>query len=115
MSQSSISTLALTLKATTAIAAGRFVTPTGGQCVADTNAIGAARTAAAVGEAMTVDVRGTATVEAGAVVAAGATVKSDASGRAIPWVTSGARLGIALEWASAAGQFIEVLLVDNAA
>ena len=48
-------------------------------------------------------------------IAAGATVKSDASGRAITWVTSGARLGVALEPASAAGQFIEVLLIQNAA
>ena len=115
MSTSSISLLTLTLAATAAITANRFVTPLGGQAVADANTLGVASTAAAIGERFPVDVRGTTTVEAGAAVAVGATVKSDASGRAITWVTSGAKVGIALEAATAAGQFIEVLLVDNVA
>ena len=51
----------------------------------------------------------------GAAVAAGATVKSDASGRAITWASSGAKVGLALEAATAAGQMIEVLLVPNVA
>ena len=51
----------------------------------------------------------------GAAVAAGATLKSDASGRGITWVTSGARVAIALQAATAAGQFIEALMIPNAA
>ena len=52
---------------------------------------------------------------AGAAVAAGASLKSDASGRAITWVTSGAKIAIALDAATGAGQFIEVLLIPNVA
>jgi hypothetical protein len=113
MSQQAISILALTLAATTAVTANRFVNPLGAQVVADANAIGVARTAAAIGEQMTVDVQGTAVVEAGAAITKGATCKVDASGRAIAWVTSGAKVAVALEAATAAGQFIEVLLMDN--
>jgi hypothetical protein len=53
-------------------------------------------------------------VEAGAAIAAGATVKSDATGRAITWAVSGAKVAVAMEAATAAGQFIEVRLIDNA-
>lgn len=115
MSTSSFAILTLTMTAPSAVLASRFVTPLGAQAGADANTMGAATAPAAIGEKFPVDVRGTTTVEAGAVVAVGATVKSDASGRAITWVTSGAKVGIALEAATAAGQFIEVLLVDNAA
>jgi hypothetical protein len=115
MSQQSVSILALTIAATTAVAACRFVTPLGAQVAADGNAIGVSRVTAAIGEQMPVDVQGTAVVEAGAAIAKGATCKVDASGRAITWITSGARVAIALEAATAAGQFIEVLLMDNPA
>lgn len=116
MSDQSRPVLTLTVTAAGAISANRFVTAAGAQAAADANAIGVARTAAAgAGEKIPVDVIGTASVEAGAAVTAGATVKADAQGRAIPWATSGARIGIALEAATAAGQLIEVLLVSNAA
>lgn len=114
MSQQSVSLLTLTLTAAGAIAANRFVTATGAQTGADGNAVGVAATAAALGERFPVVVKGTAIVEAGAAISAGATLKSDASGRAIAWATSGAKVGVALEAATAAGQFIEVLLLDNA-
>lgn len=115
MSTQSIPLLTLTLMAASVIAAARFVTPLGAQAGADANTLGAACTAAAIGEKLPVDVRGTTTVEAGAAIALGATLKSDAQGRAITWAASGAKVGIALEAATAAGQFIEVLLVDNVA
>lgn len=115
MSTQSLSILTLTLAAAAAIAANRFVTPLGAQAGADANTLGVANTAAATGEKFPADVRGTTTVETGAAVVVGATLKSDASGRAITWITSGAKVGIALEAATAAGQFIEVLLVDNVA
>lgn len=109
-----LSACCLTIAATGTIAANRFVTPAGAQAGADVNTLGVCRTAAVSGDRIPVDVLGTATVEAGAAVTAGNTVKSDASGRAINWATSGAKIGIALEAATAAGQMIEVLLIPNA-
>ncbi len=115
MATQSISLLTLSLVAAGAVAAARFVTPLGARAGADVNTIGVACSDAASGERVSVDVRGTTTVEAGAAVAVGATLKSDSVGRAITWATSGAKVAIALEAATAAGQFIEVLLVDNVA
>ncbi len=107
--------LSLPITATGTIAVARFVTAAGAQAGADANTLGVARFAAVATDKLTVDVLGTAVVEAGAAVAAGATVKSDASGRAITWATSGAKVGLALEAAAAAGAMIEVLLVPNVA
>jgi hypothetical protein len=115
MSKQSISALTLTLLATGAITADRFVTAAGALAGADANTLGVARSAGAIGAYVPVDVLGTAVVEAGAAVAAGDTIKSDATGRAITWVTSGAKIALALEAATAAGQFIEVLLIPNVA
>ena len=113
--QQNIAVLSLTAVAAGTIAANRFVTPAGAQAGADANTLGVCRQAAGVGDKVTVDVLGTAIVEAGAAVAANATVKSDASGRAITWATSGAKVGLALLAATAAGQMIEVLLIPNVA
>ena len=107
--------LTLSVVATGAITAARFVTPAGAVAGADANTLGVARSAAASGERFSVDAIGTAVVEAGAAVSANATVKSDASGRAITWASSGAKVGLALEAATAAGQMIEVLLMPNVA
>lgn len=116
MNAQNTAVLTHTVSAAGVIAANRFVTPLGAQAGADANTLGAARfAAAAAGEKIPVDVLGTAVVEAGAAIAAGATVKSDASGRAITWVTSGAKVGIALQAAGAAGEMVEILLVPNAA
>lgn len=115
MSKQNISLLTLTLVAAGTIASNRFVTPGAAQAGADANTIGVTRSDAVVGDKIPVDVLGTAIVEAGAAVAVGATLKSDASGRAITWATSGAKVGLALEAATAAGQFIEVLLIPNVA
>lgn len=115
MPQQNISLLALTVTAAGTIAANRFVTPAGAQAGADANTLGVCRQAAAAADKITVDVLGTAIVEAGAAISAGATVKSDASGRAITWASSGAKVGIALEAAGGAGQMIEVLLIPNVA
>lgn len=115
MSQQAIAVLALTVAATGTIAANRFITPAGAQAGADANTLGVCRQAASSGDKVAADVIGTAIVEAGAALSAGASLKSDASGRAITWVTSGAKVGIALEAATGAGQFIEVLLIPNVA
>lgn len=115
MSQQSLALLTLTVALTGTVAANRFVTAAGAQAGADANTLGVARTAGVSGDKIPVDVIGTAVVEAGAAISAGATLETDASGRAVTWATSGPKVGLALEAATAAGQFIEVLLVQNVA
>lgn len=114
MSQNT-SLLTLSVMLTASIAACRFITPLGAPAGADANTLGVTRSAGATAEKVSVDVIGTAIVEAGAAIAAGATLKSDSLGRAITWATSGAKVGLALEPATTAGQLIEVLLIDNVA
>lgn len=115
MSAQSVSVLCLSMRLAGVVAACRFVTPARVQAGADGYTLGVARSAGALGEVVPIDVLGTAVVEAGAAIAEGATVKSDSTGRAITWATSGAKVGIALDAATAAGQLIEVLLLQNAA
>lgn len=115
MSQQAIAVLSLPLLLSGTVNPNRFVTAAGAQAGADANTFGVCRAGGVSGERQTCDVLGTAMVEAGAAVSAGATVKSDASGRAITWATSGAKVGLALEAATAAGQIIEVLLIPNVA
>jgi len=107
--------LTLTSVLTGTVSACRFVTPSGSQAGADANVLGASRSSGVSGNAVAVDVMGTATIESGAAFAVGATLKSDSSGRAITWVTSGAKVALALEAAGAAGQLVEVLLIQNVA
>lgn len=115
MSKSAIQILCLPITATGTISAHRFVTAAGAQTGADGNALGVSQSAATSGQRLNIVNLGTAVVETGAAISLGATVKADSSGRAITWATSGARLGVALEAATAAGQFIEVSLIPNAA
>lgn len=105
----------LPVAATGVIAAQRFVTPAGAQAGADANTLGVARTGAAIGDKIPVDVMGTAVVQSGAAFAAGATLKSDANGKGITWASSGAKVALALEAATGADQFVEVLLIPNVA
>jgi hypothetical protein len=114
MSQQNTALLTLTVALAGTVAAARFVSATGAQVGADGASIGVSRTAGVSGEKVPVDVLGTAIVESGAAITAGAALKSDASGRAIVWATSGNKVAYALQAATAAGQFIEVLLLDNA-
>lgn len=113
MSQN-ISLLTLPVVLASACAAQRFITATGSPAGAGANALGVTRYGAAAGATVPVDVLGTAVVEAGAAIAQGDTLKADADGRAITWATSGAKVAIALQAASVAGQLIEVLLLPNA-
>jgi hypothetical protein len=115
MAVSTIPLLTLTVTASGAIATARFVTPAGAQAEAGVATLGVARTAAASAAKLPVDVLGTAIAEAGAAVAVGATLKTDANGKAITWVTSGAKVALALTAAAADGDLIEVLLIPNAA
>lgn len=115
MAAQNIALLTLTHALTGTVSANRFVTAAGAQAGADANTLGVCRVAGVSGDKAPVDVLGTAVVESGAAIAAGATLKSNASGQAITWATSGAKVAIALEAASAAGQQIEVLLIPNVA
>lgn len=114
MSRQFTSLLTLPLVTTGAVAAERFVTHLGAQAGAAANALGVARTAAtASGQTIVVDAVGTAAVEAGAAVAQGDLIQTDASGRAITRTSTNPIVGRALQAATAAGDFIEVLLIAN--
>lgn len=115
MGKQNISLLALPLLLSGAVASSRFVTAAGAQAGAGANTFGVSRFAGVSGERITTDVIGTAVVQVGAAVDKDATLKSDANGKAIAWETSGAKVAIALEAATAADQFIEVLLIPNVA
>ena len=111
MSQS-ISVLALSLLASGALTNRRFVTAGGAPAPAAGNAVGVSRTDASDGEAVTVDVLGTAEVVAGGAIANGTAVEVGADGKAVA-LAAGVVVGRALEAAAADGDVIEVLLVSN--
>lgn len=114
MSRQFFSVLNMTVTAVGALTAHRFVGHTGSQAAAAGNALGVARTDAAIGELCPVDVIGTAIVEAGGAIAAGAAVQVDASGRAVT-LAAGEKVGRLAPGAVAtqAGDMIEVLLIAN--
>lgn len=112
MSQQNIAILILTVAATTAITERRFVTASGAQAGAAANTLGVAKYTASTNELLAVDVIGTAVVEAGAAFAAGAALETDADGRAITQ-SAGPTVARALQAASGAGAFVEVLLIPN--
>lgn len=114
MSQNHTSVMALSVTLTGTVTANRFVTTAGAQAGADANTLGVARSSGVSGDVITVDVIGTAIVEAGAAISKGAVLEVDSSGRGVTWATSGGKVGIALEAAGGAGEFIEVLLLPNA-
>jgi S-adenosylmethionine synthetase len=115
MSAQAIPLLTLTRTLSGTVAANVFVTPAGATAGAGANAIGVSRVAGVSGDKVPVDAYGTAYVLSGAAVTVNATLKADAAGKAIDWVTSGAKIAIALQAAGAADQLIEVLLIPNAA
>lgn len=115
MSRQATPLLTLPVTLTGTVAAHRFVAPSGAYAAADGNTLGVARTGGGSGDKVSVDVIGTAVVEAGAAVSANDTLEVDSTGRAVTWATSGAKIGMALQAASGAGVFIEVLLIPNVA
>lgn len=114
MSRQCIPVLTLSLPLTGTVVAERFVTGAGAQTGAAGNALGVTRTAGVSGDIVPVDVIGTTIVEAGAAIAANALVEADASGRAVT-KSAGVTLGRLTpgQSATAAGQFVEVLLIQN--
>lgn len=114
MGKQSLPLLSQPVTASGAIAASRFVTPTGAQAGVGVNSLGVSRFDAGDTETVTVDVIGTAIIETGGAVTAGGLIESDASGRAIA-KTTGVAVARALPGQSAAGEgeFIEALLLAN--
>ena len=114
MSQQANAIFTVPVKAAAAIAAQTFVSPAAGVAAAGGNALGVAKTDAAVGDALAVDVLGTAVVVAGAAIPAGSAVEADASGRAVPQ-NAGKTLGRLKPSQSAAalGDLVEVILIPN--
>lgn len=109
-----ISLLALTMTASGVITESRFVTPAGAVAGAGVNAQGVAQTGAAIGDKFTTTVLGTEVVETGAAIAAGALIECDATGRAITKAAGATLARLAPgEVATAAGQFVEVVLIPN--
>lgn len=114
MSRQSTPILTLSVTATAALTADRFVTPAGAVPAAGTTCLGVGRSTVAIGARQPVDVLGTSVVETGAAIAANALVEADASGRAVTFNagTVLARLAPG-EVATAAGQFVEVILLPT--
>ncbi|MDB5802272.1 MAG: hypothetical protein JWL63_3211 [Rhodocyclales bacterium] len=112
--QNAIPLLSLPILASGVLVANRFVSPAGATAAAAGNSYGVNRTAAAIGDRVTLDVLGTTMVESGAAIAAGALIEADATGRAVT-KSAGVTLGRLApgESASAAGQLVEVILIPN--
>lgn len=101
--------LTTTITAAAALPAKRLVNFQGAPATASDAVLGVANASYNQGEHAGVDVRGCLLVEAGGAITAGAEVQSDAQGRAIA-KDSGPAFGRAMDAATAAGDFIRVLL-----
>lgn len=106
--------LTLSVLAAGVIANSRFVAPGGTQAGAGVNTLGLSRTDAVAGDRVPVDAIGTGIAQSGAAIAANALIETDANGKAITHV-SGVVVGRMApgEVATAADQFIEVILLQN--
>jgi hypothetical protein len=115
MSKQNISLLCLSIAATAAITAERFISHAGGVPADGANVAGVARSKAAIGELVPTDVIGTAIVETGGAIAVNALIQTDVQGRAITKAAGAtvARMAPGQAAATAAGQFVEVLLIVN--
>lgn len=115
MSRQSISLLTLTVAATAAITALRFVGHGGAHAGAGAPALGVARTDGALGARVPVDVLGTAVVTAGGLIPAGSPIEVGANGKAV-LADDGVVVGWAAPGASAAadGDPIEIVLITAA-
>lgn len=110
--------LTLTVTAAGPVAACRFVGFGGAQVTAaGAKALGVSTTSALDGDDLAVDVIGTTVIESGGAIDLGDDIVSDAQGRAIVATVPGggevsteAVLAQALDGASGAGEFVEVLL-----
>lgn len=115
MSKANLSLMTLTVIASAAVVANRFVTTAGAYPGAGALALGVTRSDGAVSDPIPVDVLGTAVVEAGAAITADVPVMVTATGKVIPHDGDGDKhaVGRALEAAAAEGSLVEILLVPS--
>lgn len=106
------SLLCLSVIATAALTAKRGVTAAGAVPAAGATCMGPARTDGAIGERVPYDAIGTAPWESGGAFSAGAYLEVDASGRVVVF-SAGVKVAKALEQSTGAGQFPEVLILQN--
>ena len=116
MSKANFSLLTLTVIATAALAASRFVTQAGAYPLAGGLAHGVTRSDGVTGDPIPVDVMGTAVVEAGGAIAAGVPVMVTATGKVIAHDLDGDKhaVGRTLEAAAGDGSMVEILLIPTA-
>lgn len=88
------SLLTLSILATAALSACRFVTVAGAHSGLAGDALGVTRSAGAEGALVPYDIHGTAIVESGGVIALGDRVQSDATGRAIKAAATGTKSAV---------------------
>ena len=86
---------------------------TGVAAVAAGNAIGSANVGAVSGDSYSATVMGTALFVAGAAIAVGALVEVHTTVTQVVTKSAGVAIGRALNAASGAGDFVEVLLIPN--
>lgn len=109
---------AVTVVATAAVVANRFIGFSGGYAVGTagaggaTDAQGVSESDAAIGEALSVVTGYSAIVEAGGAISAGAFVKPGTDGKAVAGSISD-NCGRALEAAGGAGELLEVVLQNH--
>jgi hypothetical protein len=114
-SSGNIAILTLTVIATAALAANRFVEQDGTYPTAGGKAYGVTRVDAAIGDPTPIDVIGTTIVMCGAAVAKDDDLMVDATGKVVPLTGSGKRgVARAMEAGAADGALIEVLLLPSA-
>lgn len=115
MSKANISLLTLTVIASAAVVANRFVTTAGAYPGAGALPLGVTRSDGAIADPIPVDVVGTAIVEAGALIAADAPLMVTATGKVITHDGDGDKHAVAraLEGAAADGSLLEILLVPS--
>lgn len=112
----SIAILTLSVFSAAALATNRFVSTTLGVPAAGAACSGVTRHAVdGAGQLMPLDVLGTVIVETGDAIPAGSAIQCDASGRAIPLGAGQrvARMAPGQAGATAAGQYVEVVLHPN--
>lgn len=114
--QTSISLMTITVIASAAVAAERFITTAGAHPEAGGLPIGVTRSAGESGDPVPVDVIGTAIVTAGAAISVDEAVAVGTDGKAITHDGDGDKhaVGRALTAARADGDAIEILLLPSA-
>jgi len=112
MTSQNHSLFALTLPLTRGVRANTFVDLSGGPAAAGGYAYGVSQVAGRPGEAIAVDVLGTAQVVAGEALTVGISVQVGADGTAVP-ATTGKVVGRAVQAAEESGDLVEILLIPN--